>query len=300
MRAPGMVSTAVRRPDGTIVVRNDPYVSLVERIRLLKLPVLRGAVGLVEMLVIGVRTLNFSAEIALAEQSQPGASGRKNGAAGESRWSLGLTVALGLTLGVGLFFVLPLFVATLLFRVEQDPVLFNGIAGAVRMLLLLAYLGGIAMLKDIQRLFAYHGAEHKAVAAYERGLGTTVEAAQRQSRFHPRCGTSFLLIVMLLAILIFALVDALLLLWLGQLTLPLRLVAHLLLLPAVGGVSYEILKLSARRSGTVLGRMLVAPGLWLQMITTREPTADQIEVALAALRGACALKDEPMLEAAVT
>jgi len=289
MRAPGMVSTAVRRGDGTIVVRNDPYVSLTQRIPVLKLPVLRGAVGLVEMLVIGVRSLNFSAEVALAEEERNDHSRGPNGTAheGRSKWSLAATVAIGLALGIGLFFGLPLLAATMLFSVEQEPLLFNLIAGVVRVLLFLGYLGGIALLKDIQRLFAYHGAEHKAIAAFERGGDASVETAIGESRFHPRCGTSFLLIVMLLAILLFSLLDAFLIIWLGELTLPIRFLSHFLLLPVVGGISYEMLKLSAKRRSSALGRLLVAPGLWLQSITTREPTADQLEVAIAALKGAC-------------
>jgi len=289
MRAPGMVSTAVRREDGTIVVRNDPYVSLTERVPALRLPVLRGAVGLVEMLVIGVRSLNFSAEVALAVEGRKDHSQGRNGAAneGRSKWSLAATVAIGLALGIAIFFGLPLLAATMLFSVEQEPLMFNLIAGAVRVLLFLGYLGGIALLRDIQRLFQYHGAEHKAIAAFERGGDVTVQRALGESRFHPRCGTSFLLIVMLLAILLFSLLDALLIIWLGELTLPIRFFSHFLLLPLVGGISYEMLKLSARRRSSALGRLLVAPGLWLQSITTREPTADQLEVAIAALNGAC-------------
>ena len=289
MRAPGMVSTAVRREDGTIVVRNDPYVSLTERVPALRLPVLRGAVGLVEMLVIGIRSLNFSAEVALAVEGRKDHSQGRNGAAneGRSKWSLAATVAIGLALGIAIFFGLPLLAATMLFSVEQEPLMFNLIAGAVRVLLFLGYLGGIALLRDIQRLFQYHGAEHKAIAAFERGGDVTVQRALGESRFHPRCGTSFLLIVMLLAILLFSLLDALLIIWLGELTLPIRFFSHFLLLPLVGGISYEMLKLSARRRSSALGRLLVAPGLWLQSITTREPTADQLEVAIAALNGAC-------------
>ena len=184
--------------------------------------------------------------------------------------------------------------ATVAFSVDQQPFLFNLVAGAIRVILFLGYLGGIALFNDIQRLFGYHGAEHKSIAALEGGRELTVNAATMESRFHPRCGTSFLLIVMLLAILLFALLDSVVMLWLGQLTLPVRVVTHLLLLPAIGGISYELLKLSARWSQNVMGRMLVAPGLWLQKITTREPTADQLEVAIAALKSACQLDQNPV------
>ena len=154
------------------------------------------------------------------------------------------------------------------------------------------------MIKEIRRLFEYHGAEHKAVFAFERERDLSVAAAMRQSRFHPRCGTSFLLIVMIAAIMAFALLDWGLILLLGSISLPIRLLTHLPLIPVVGGISFEFLRFSARHAATPLGRMIVAPGLWLQKITTREPDERQVEVALAALRAA--LKEEPAdAEAAV-
>jgi uncharacterized protein YqhQ len=143
------------------------------------------------------------------------------------------------------------------------------------------------MIRDIKRLFQYHGAEHKAVFAFERGEQLTVEAAAKQSRFHPRCGTSFLLIVMFVAIILFSVLDILLIQWLGQLTVLTRIATHIPLIPLVGGVSYEFIRASAKRSETSIGRLVVAPGLWLQKITTKEPDETQLEVALIALR--CAL-----------
>ena len=290
IRAPGMIATAVRRRDGSITIRTDPYVSLAERTRLFGLPLLRGGVGLVEMLIVGIRTLNTSAELALIdaepdaqESGYTGKASLRNRATGESL-RLSLTVGFAVLVGVAIFFAAPLVMTTAFFHVEQDPLRFNMIAGGSRLMLFLGYLTAISFMKDVRRLFEYHGAEHKAVFAYERGEGLDVASTARQSRFHPRCGTSFLLIVMLVAIVLFGLLDTFLIRLFGGLTLPLRLATHLPLIPLVGGVSYEFIRASARRSGTPLGRIIAAPGLWLQRITTKEPDERQLEVALAALR----------------
>jgi len=300
MRAPGMVATAVRRSDGTIAVRKETHRSLGERHPVLKLPVLRGAVGLVEMLYIGIRTLNYSAEVALGdgrEEAGNGSNGRDSAPKKRKNenLTLGLTVAFSLFAAGMLFFVTPLFVTTTLFNVDQDPVRFNLVAGGIRLLLLLGYLAAISFLKDVRRLFEYHGAEHKAIFAIEGGGTLDVPTAARQIRFHPRCGTSFLLIVMLVSIVLFGILDAVVIQWLGGLTLPIRLATHLPLMPLVGGASYEFIKISARHSTSVLGRIVVAPGLWLQKITTKEPDERQLEVALVALR--CALGVETPADA---
>jgi uncharacterized protein YqhQ len=291
MRAPGVVATAVRRANGTIELKKEAHRSLGERYPLLKLPILRGAVGLVEMMVIGIRTLNFSAEIATQDSETESGVGSANGAPQKAsppreRLALAATVVLSLTIGVAVFFVTPLAITTWFFDVEQEALWFNMIAGGVRISLLLAYLAAISMIKDIRRLFEYHGAEHKAVFAFEKGEGLTIEACARQSRFHPRCGTSFLLIVMCSAILLFSILDAMLIQQFGQITVLMRIATHLPLIPVVGGISYEFIRTSAKHSETAIGRMVVAPGLWLQKITTREPDTSQLEVAVAALKAA--------------
>ncbi|MBI4535471.1 MAG: DUF1385 domain-containing protein [Ignavibacteriae bacterium] len=301
MRAPGMIATAVRRANGEITVKKDPYVSLGEKYRFLKLPILRGAVGLVEMMVIGIRTLNYSAEIAMADAEQ---KDTKNGNGQQRKASsvpdsvkLGMTVVVSLLIGAAIFFVTPLVATTWLFDIEQDPSLFNLMAGGIRIGLLLAYLGLISLMKDIKRLFQYHGAEHKAVFAFEFGEELVIPAAAKQIRFHPRCGTSFLLIVMFVSILLFSLLDMLLINWLGEIDILIRLVTHLPLIPIVGGISYEFIKASAKRSNTAIGKVVVAPGLWLQKITTKEPDEKQLEVALVALR--CALEEEHVISSPV-
>ncbi|HEX9006975.1 MAG TPA: DUF1385 domain-containing protein, partial [Bacteroidota bacterium] len=194
---------------------------------------------------------------------------------------------------IALFFVTPLVLTSWLFNVTQDPFLFNLTAGLIRLGIFLGYLTAIAQLKDVKRLFMYHGAEHKTVFAYEKERVLDAAAASRHSRFHPRCGTSFLLVVMLVAIVLFAMLDTVLVGVLGRITLPIRLVAHLLLLPVVGGASYEVIRFAARHAGTLWGRIAVAPGLWLQRITTSEPDGSQLEVAVAALCAALG-QDAPL------
>ncbi len=287
MRAPGMIATAVRRADGSITLRKEPFVPVIKRFPWLAVPVLRGAAGIVEMLVIGIRTLNFSADLAMEDARKDEQPAALEGTRGEqSNLALALTVAVAFALAIGLFFVAPLVLTSFFFDVDQNPVLFNLLAGGVRLTLFLLYLLAIARIPDVQRLFAYHGAEHKAVFTYEGAAELTVAAALPQTRFHPRCGTSFLLIVMVSAVLIFALLDGLMIFWLGDLTLGMRLLTHLPLIPLVGGLSYELIRFSSRHSGTWWGTLLIAPGLWLQSITTREPDEAQLEVALVALKSA--------------
>jgi uncharacterized protein YqhQ len=290
MRAPGMVATAVRRPDGTIAVRKEPYISLAEKRKFFRLPVIRGAVGLIEMLIVGLRALNFSAEAALETDGGGEAAGgngnQSEGSNSGENLRLGLTLAAALLAGVAIFFLTPLLITTAWFHVDQEPLAFNLVAGAIRLTLFLAYLLAISTMKDVRRLFEYHGAEHKVVFTFERGEELSVDSAAGHTRFHPRCGTSFLLVVMLVAILLFGLLDTLLIHWLGALSLPIRIATHLPLIPILGGVSYEFIKISARKSDTFLGRLIVAPGLWLQKITTREPDGSELEVALEALRAA--------------
>ena len=298
MRAPGSVATAVRKANGQIVVQYQKYKSITEKYKWLNVPILRGAIGLVDMMYLGIKTLNFSAEIAMldAEIKDAKSDGKAHGNNSEnktktqSKLALVATLVFALTLGIGIFFVVPLYLTTKVFAIEQTAMTFNLVAGAIRITILLLYMAGISLMKDIQQLFRYHGAEHKSVFAYEL-KGTLVPGSViKYSRFHPRCGTIFLLIVAFVAILSFSLLDALLLTFLSSITLPIRLLTHLPFIPIVGGLAYEIIKFSAKHGATWWGRILIAPGLWLQHITTKEPTEPQIEVALVALK--CALGQE--------
>jgi uncharacterized protein YqhQ len=294
MRGPGRIATAVRRSNGSIVVKKKEYVSLAEKMPVFKLPILRGAVGLIEMMFVGIETLNFSAEVAMhdiEEQERAKGNGKaKKEKKAASNLKIGLTVAFSLLVGISIFFFTPLVVTTKLFNIEQDAFLFNITAGIIRISILLGYLTAISLMKDVKRLFRYHGAEHKAVFTFESRAPLTIDSAATYTRFHPRCGTSFILIVMVTSILLFAVIDSLLIMWLGQISLPVRLLTHIPFIPLVGGVSYEFIRWSAKQSTTPVGKLLVAPGLWLQRITTKEPDAGQIEVAIVALK--CALRME--------
>ena len=291
MRAPGSVATAVRRANGEIVVQQLTFHSWVERLRLKKTPILRGAIGLIDMMYLGIKTLNWSAEIAMLDEEAKNAPAGDNGKEvkpkGQTQLMLIGTLVFALAMGVGIFFVTPLFLATHLFQLEQKAFEFNLVAGLIRITILLGYLAAISMMQDIKRLFQYHGAEHKSVFAFELNGELIPPEVQKFSRFHPRCGTSFLLIVMFVAILSFSVLDLFLIEWLGEMTLLIRLATHIPFIPVVGGIAYEFIKFSAKHSTTAWGRVIIAPGLWLQKITTKEPDHSQIEVALVALK--CAL-----------
>jgi len=299
MRAPGSVATAVRRANGQIVVHKQSFKSVTEKYKWLNVAILRGAVGLIDMMYLGIKTLNYSAEIAMLDveevenknSAKPKSNGVDQKLKKQSNLVLAGTLVLALALGVGIFFIVPLYLTTQIFEIEQTAIAFNIVAGLIRITILLLYLAGISIMKDIKQLFRYHGAEHKSVFAFELKANLAPDIVKNYSRFHPRCGTSFLLIVVLVAILSFSLLDALLLKILGSLTLPVRLLTHLPLIPIVGGIAYEIIKFSAKHSTTWWGRILITPGLWLQKITTKEPDLAQIEVALVALRCALGLED---------
>ena len=292
MRAPGSVATAVRRANGAIVVKQEPYMSVVEKYKILKLPVLRGAIGLIDMMYLGIKTLNFSAEIAMQDIDSGNGQEKTNGEKkSQSSIALAGTLILALALGVGIFFVLPIFITTKVFHFEQSALKFNLVAGLIRISILLGYLSAIALSKEIQRLFQFHGAEHKTVFAFELSDQLLPPVVRVHSRFHPRCGTSFLLIVMFVAILAFSLLDAVLIQILGQITIVTRLLTHIPFIPVVGGLSYEVIKFSAKHTTTWWGKLLIAPGLWLQRVTTREPDESQVEVAIVALKCALGLED---------
>ncbi len=261
MRSPQWTSTAVRRPDGTIRATTEPHTSLLLRSRWLRVPVVRGCMALFESLAIGIKALLLSAGMATDEQAS--LTGRQVAA----------TISAGVGVALGLFFLVPAGIIRSLDVYFPSVVVSNLAEGALRVLILLGYLAGIGRLPNVARVFAYHGAEHKAVNAYEAGAPLQMEAARPFSRFHVRCGTSFLLIVMIMAIVVFS--------FLGRPPLALRLASRIALIPLVAGLSYELLRGAARFSRL---RPVVVPGLWLQRLTTREPDERQLEVAVRALR----------------
>lgn len=282
MRSPAKISTSVRQPNGEIVTQTEPFISLTKKVKILGWPVIRGMVSFFEMLILGIKTLNYSAEIAAAaEENQGNISGPVSK---KMSFSIILAMIFALGVGIGIFFFLPLLLAQLI-GVHRTAFGFNIIAGIIRVTIFIAYIKAIANFKDIQRVFAYHGAEHKSIYAFENDLPLTVENAARFTTLHPRCGTSFLLIVALFAIFVFSISDTIFAIIMGQQPLLLqRFAVHFSLLPLIAGVSYELLKLSGKTRNNRLTKFLIAPGLWLQTITTREPDASQLEVALTALK----------------
>jgi len=291
MRSPGAYGVAVRRPDGSIAFQRGKVASLAKRYPFLKLPVLRGVAVLFQSLALGIRSLNFSAEQAMPEAEKKAEATPDAKAAGDkSNWAIAGSMAVGLGLGAVIFLLVPLWLTrlseTYLFG-SLSSLAFNLVDGALRALFFLAYIFLISRMKDIHRVFQYHGAEHKVVFAWEKQVPLTVENARAQSRLHPRCGTSFLLFVLLVSILVFSFIPK---------TLPFLLMygGRLLLVPVIAGLSYEVLRFTAKHQAAPLFALLVAPGLALQRITTQEPTDDMLEVAIAALEEA--LREDGILQ----
>ena len=280
IRSPFRVATAVRSPEGHILVSSRPYTGLTKRHKLLNIPIVRGAISFFEMLAIGIKSLNFSADIAARE---PGQSDEPGTAKGMPVIVLVATMVIGLGLGIFLFFFVPLWLAQVA-GVQKGALGFNLLAGLIRVTLFLVYVWIFSLFRDFRRVFEYHGAEHKSIFAHENNEELTVDAVRRYSTLHPRCGTSFLLIVAMLAILTYSISDSLYQVVTGA-PPPLlnRFALHFSLLPFVAGASYELLKWSGRNRDRRVTRIISAPGLWLQRITTKEPSPEQIEVAIAAV-----------------
>ncbi|MGQ9560641.1 MAG: DUF1385 domain-containing protein [Candidatus Oleimicrobiaceae bacterium] len=275
MRAPGVVSVAVRRPDGDIVYRVRPHRSLSTAKGPWRFAVLRGAVVLVESLLLGIEALAFSSRVAMGEDGEVTQSEKANLWA---RAATALTVVAALAIGLGLFFYLPLLVAHL--TGVRSGLMFNLVDGVVRLVVFLAYLVVIGQWREIRRVFAYHGAEHMSIHAYEQGRELSVAEASHHDQAHPRCGTSFLLVVALVSMVVFVLLPR------PRSPLDPVVVARLLLVPLIAGLSYELLRLGAKWPRNPLLYPLVAVGVWLQRLTTRVPDEQQLEVALVALRSA--------------
>jgi len=287
MRSPEKVSTSVRLADGQIVTRTDDFVSLTRKKKILGKPIIRGVVSFFEMLVLGIRTLNYSAEMAaLAEGIDREKSGEKD--TRKLNLALALTVIISLGLGIGIFFFLPI-LTTQLLSIDRKAVGFNLVAGAIRLSIFLIYVWSLSRFRSFERIFQYHGAEHKSIFAFEADLPLNIESTHRFTTYHPRCGTSFILIVAMLAIFTYSISDSIFAIVFGHPPGILeRFATHLLFLPLVAGVSFELLKLSGKTRNSPVTRVLIAPGLWIQRITTRQPSDDQVEVAMTALKSSIA------------
>lgn len=277
MRAPRSLAIAVRRPTGEIVVKREEVVPLSERFPIVKLPIVRGAVALFSSLITGIKALNFSANEALAEGEEKEEL---------SSWAIAGTMTVAFGFGVLLFFVLPLYLTKVLVPVIGDSnIIFNLVDGVIRVAVFLIYIWSIARMKDIQRVFQYHGAEHKTIFAFEANEELTVDNVRKYSCLHPRCGTSFLLIVMLVSILVFSMIPKL---W----PFYMKAGSRVFLLPLIAGISYEFLKWSAKHDQTPLVKLVIGPGLALQRLTTREPDDSQIEVAIRSMEEALAINGD--------
>ncbi len=276
MRAPGAYAVAVRRPGGEVVTLRRALARATGRHPISRAPFARGVVALLQSLVLGIRALNYSAEQALD------ASPRAEGEPKAGVWAIVPSLVLALAFGLAVFFYLPLLITE--FSARAVPALGHGLIynlldGVIRIVFFVLYILGISMFRDIRRVFEYHGAEHKVVSTFEAGQGLTVENARRHSTLHPRCGTSFLLFVMVLSVLVFSLVPS-------SAPFGAKLLARLVLLPLIAGSAYEVLRMSARHRKSPFYALVVAPGLWMQRLTTREPSDDQLAVAIEALRAA--------------
>ncbi len=293
MRGPKLDAVVTRDREG-IHVETAPR-KLRPKKSVWTLPLIRGAVNFFDSQVVGVKALMRSADLSPEEtQEQPSKFDRwleqKLGETKFQNYLIGTAVALGLGMSVVLFFLLPMIVGSFFDRWIDSNLLRNLLEGAVRICIFLGYMLLVSRMKEMKRVFAYHGAEHKTIRCYEAGLPLTVENVRAQTRMHPRCGTSFLLVVMILSILIFSAASSLLLTvapWLaameGSFAYKLIMIAFkLLLLPLVVGVSYEINRLVGRHDNA-LTKILTAPGLWFQRFTTNEPDDSMIEVGIAAL-----------------
>jgi len=275
MRAPSKFVIAVRRPDNQIVVQKKDIT--IDTNKFFKKPFIRGLIGLYDALVLGIQALNFSAHHALGE--------------GEEKLSfkeIFFTMLFGFGLGIGLFLFLPLLLTDLLKLVfpliERSFLVYNLVDGIIRVIFFILYIYIISFFKDVKRVFQYHGAEHKSIFTFESGKELTVENARQMSRFHPRCGTSFLLIVMIVSIFVFTLIPK-------DSHFLIKFLSRIVFVPVIAGISYEILKLSAKFQDNIFVKILIAPGLWLQKLTTKEPDDSQLEVALISIKEALEINE---------
>jgi len=279
MRSPKSFTVAIRKSNGQIMIKKEPYIALTERFKFLKIPIIRGAVVLIESLYLGIKALSFSAEEAMEEENPEtktlDAKKEKKEETFVTLWLI-LSLLMGFALALFIFFYLPLILVEL--TGVKGGFLFNLIDGLIRITFFLIYIWAISLWKSMRRVFEYHGAEHKSIFAFEAGEDLTPENIKKYSTHHPGCGTSFLLIVMVVSILVF--------MFLGRPHTISERLTRLLFVPLIAGISYEVVRLSRKRKSSKIVKILTAPGLWLQKITTKEPDEKQLKVAIAALKSA--------------
>ena len=275
MRVPGGYATSARDPEGKIHTIRKNFKSLSERSIFWRKPVLRGMAGLYESMKMGMETLQWSADIAIPdEKDKP-----------KNKFADFFSSLIAIALAITLFMVAPMWITTKVMDIEKHAFSFNLTSGAFRISFFILYLFLISRMNDVKRLFQYHGAEHRVVYNFESGKEINVKNAQSFPTQHPRCGTSFMFIVLLSAIVVFSIIDTFIMKFTGNINLFLRLVFHLPMVPLVAGISYELIKISSRNNNLFF-RILRKPGLWLQNITTRKPDDEMVKVAISALEKA--------------
>ncbi len=267
-------AVAVRKPDKEIIVEVSEYPGIIKNKKIRNMPILRGVFSFIESLVLGMKTLTFSASFFEEEEEKPKTAQEKKKDQKKEDAMMGGTVAVSVLLAVAIFMVLPYYISLFFQRFTSSYLLIALLEGILRLVIFIGYVAGISLMPDIKRVYMYHGAEHKCINCIEHGMDLTVENVKKSSKQHKRCGTSFLLIVMIISIFFFMFihVDS------GVARLLLRLV----LIPVIAGVSYEFIRL-AGRSDNALVNILSKPGLWLQNLTTKEPDEDMIEVGIASV-----------------
>ncbi len=292
MRLPQTYAVAVRNPAGKVSVKRERLPETAKG-RFGNLPFVRGTVILFKALLLGIAALNFSAKVASNEDAEQEEEGENDGGKAKPlfSWALGLTVIISMALAVAVFFYVPLLLTQFLshyFAMARHSLGFNLIDGAIRIVLFLGYIIAISAAKDIRRVFAYHGAEHKTVYTWEAKEELTVENARKHPRLHPRCGTSFLLFVMVVSIAVFSIVPQDFPFWTKALS-------RIVFLPVIAGISYEIIRFTARFPKSPFVKPLLWPGLALQRLTTREPDDAMLAVAIKAIEAARDLASEPLV-----
>lgn len=286
MRSPNYIAVAVRNPQGKIVFDKKHHKSWNKYLKILALPLVRGMIGICEMMIIGFRALNFSSEIFMQEEEQSQDTSKQSSTALDSLF-FAISLIFAFSISIFLFKFVPLFITTQLQNIfpliKNNYLVFNLIDGILKLSIFVGYLSLMLLSKEMKRVFEYHGAEHKAVWTYEKNLDLTVENAKKQTRLHPRCGTSFIIIVFIISIFSYMFLPK-------QDTFLMNFLLRISMLPLIGGIAYEVLKWSARHLDNALVRIFVAPGLLLQRITTQEPDDSQLEVALEALQATVELE----------
>ena len=281
MRVPGSYATALRLNNGKIISQRFEFKSIIEKKNLTNYLIIRGMIHLYESMKIGYQTLNWSATV-FEEQENP----QEKSQSVLSNIVEYIANLFSIVFAISLFILLPLYFSGFIVDDINRPIMFNLISGSIRIIIFLLYLILISQLKDVKRLFQYHGAEHKTVYNFESGKELNYQEAQKFSTKHPRCGTSFLFIIMFVTIFSYAVIDSIVLLFINNLTIAVRFISHLAFMPLVAGIGYEVLKFLASKQHIKFFNYLSMPGLWLQNITTKSPDDSQVEVAIFALKEA--------------